>query len=76
MYPSYLAAGSVVSEKKTFVVHLLTNSERSETERDAMIERVWSTPNLPFRVRSTLSAATLYFLIPLILAVVSAILGR
>jgi len=75
LYPSAAASASIVREKKTFVSHLLS-SRRPSTARDAVIDRVWSAPNLPFRVRSTLSAGTLYLLIPLVLAVVSSRLGK
>jgi hypothetical protein len=41
-----------------------------------MIDKVWATPNLPFRLRSTFTAATVYLLIPLLLAVVPGLLGK
>jgi hypothetical protein len=60
-------------EKDKFVGKMLKRVEDSP-ERDALIERIWSLPNLTFRLRNTITAATLYFLIPLALLLVSAIL--
>ncbi len=75
IYPSQVALTGAVSEKIHFVAHI-TGSRRARSEREAVIERVWSTPNLPFRFRSTLTAATIYFLVPVLLALVSSLLGR
>jgi hypothetical protein len=75
IYPSEIALSGAVEEKKLFVEHVV-GSRRPRAERDAMIDKVWSTPNLPFKIRSTLTAGTLYLVIPLILALVSSLLGR
>jgi hypothetical protein len=75
IYPSAVALTGVISEKTSFVAHLQKDSQITPQDRTAMIDKVWSTPNLPFKVRSTLTAATVYLLIPLLLALVSSLLG-
>ena len=74
IYPSIIASAGAVMEKKSYVAHVVA-SRRPKAERDTMIDKVWSTPNLPFHLRSTLTAGTLYLLIPLLLALVSTLLG-
>lgn len=75
IYPSVLASAGSVQEKKKYVA-FVARSRRSKADRDAMIDKVWATPNLPFHLRSTFTAATLYLLIPLLLAVVPALLHK
>jgi hypothetical protein len=73
LFPTSVGYTSVRREKDKFVGKMLKRVEDSP-ERDALIERIWSLPNLTFRLRNTITAATLYFLIPLALLLVSAIL--
>ena len=75
VYPSVLALRGAVREKVIFVEHTIM-SRRPRAERDAAIANVWDAPNLPFRIRSTLTASTIYLLCPLILALVSSLLTR
>jgi len=75
IYPSVIASSGAVIEKKQYVAHV-AQSSRPGADRDAVIDKVWATPNLPFHLRSSLSAATLYLLIPLLLALVSGLLGK
>jgi hypothetical protein len=75
IYPSVIASSGAVIEKKQYVAYV-ARSSRPRADRDAVIEKVWATPNLPFHLRSSFSAATLYLLIPLLLAVVSGLLGK
>jgi hypothetical protein len=75
IYPSQIALDGALKEKMSFVEHV-TQSRRSRAERDAVIDKVWSTPSLPFKIRSTMTAGMLYLVIPLILALVSSLLGR
>jgi len=75
IYPSVLASSGAVIEKTRYVAHV-AQSDLSQADRDAAIDKVWTSPNLPFHLRSSLTAATLYLLIPLVLAVVSGLLGK
>jgi hypothetical protein len=75
IYPSVIASSGAVIEKKQYVAYV-ARSSRPQADRDAVIEKVWATPNLPFHLRSSFTAATLYVLIPLLLAVVSRLLGK
>ena len=75
IYPSVIASSGAVIEKKQYVASV-ARSSRPRADRDAVIEKVWTTPNLPFHLRSSFTAATLYLLIPLLLAVVSRLLGK
>jgi hypothetical protein len=75
VYPSAVALTGVISEKKRFVAYL-QHAQFTPQERTTMIDKIWSLPNLPFKGRSTLTAATVYLLIPLILALVSSLLGK
>jgi hypothetical protein len=74
VYPSIIASTGAVMEKKSYVAHVVA-SRRPKAVRDTMIDKVWSTPNLPFHLRSTLTAGTVYLLIPLVLALVSTLVG-
>lgn len=75
IYPSILAQAGAIQEKALYVKSLI-GSNRPRAERDAAIDAVWTRPNLPFHIRSTLTAVTIYFLIPLVLALVSSLLPR
>jgi len=75
IYPSVIASSGAVIEKKQYVAQVVRSS-RPRADRDSVIEKVWTTPNLPFHLRSSFTAATLYVLIPLLLAVVSGLLGK
>jgi hypothetical protein len=74
IYPSIIASTGAVMEKKSYVAYVVA-SRHPKAERDTMVDKVWATPNLPFHLRSTLTAGTLYLLIPLLLALVSTLLG-
>ncbi|MCA1604015.1 MAG: hypothetical protein LC775_00680, partial [Acidobacteria bacterium] len=74
-YPTWLAANGSLLEKKSYIKHLSERADLSDKELDELVDRVWTTPHLPFRLRGTLSAVTLYLLIPILLAVVSALLN-
>jgi len=75
IYPSSIAYNSAVREKARFVEHIRT-SDLSWMDKEGTTEKIWTRPDLPFRTRSTLSALTLYLLVPLVLAVVSSLLSR
>lgn len=75
LYPSMLAQGGSIIEKKLYVDHLI-GSNRPRAEREGAIDAVWTRPNLPFHIRSTLTAATIYLFIPLGLALVSSLVPR
>jgi len=75
IYPSVLALRGSVREKMLFVKRVIA-SNRPRAEQNSTIENVWATPNLPFHIRSTLTAGTIYLLAPLLLALVSSLLTR
>jgi hypothetical protein len=75
IYPSMLAQGGAMQEKKLYANYLM-NSNRPRAEREAAIDAIWARPNLPFHIRSTLTALTIYLLIPIVLALVSSLLPR
>lgn len=75
IYPSILALRGAVREKTMFVEQVIA-SRTPRAVRDTTVANVWTTPNLPFHIRSTLTAGTIYLLIPLLLALVSALLTR
>lgn len=72
LYPTSVAVGGSLLEKRMYVQHLSSTAPTSELDR--LVERTWNVPHLPFRVRGTLGVVTLYLLIPIILALVSALL--
>jgi hypothetical protein len=74
IYPSRIAYRSAIQTKAAYVRHLHGDTTLSAAKKEAAIEKVWSSPTLPFRTRSTLTAVTVYFLVPLLLAVISAFL--
>lgn len=74
LYPTSVAIGGTLLEKRTYVTRLSDLSSLTNKERDELVDKVWMVPHLPFRLRSTLSVVTLYLLIPIALAIVSAIL--
>jgi hypothetical protein len=76
IYPSLVAHNSALAAKVTFVDRIYQDTSLTQAEKGEKIEKVWSTPALPFRTRSTLTAVTIYFLVPLILALVSAALKK
>lgn len=75
IYPSLLAMRGTIREKELYVLHIM-QSRLARADRTTAIDNVWSSPSLPFHIRSTLTAATIYLLIPLLLALVSSLLTR
>ena len=71
VYPTTLVNSGVLLEKQRYIDHIVENSDLSGVALSETVERVWKVPTLPFRVRGTLSAVTLYLLIPTALAIVS-----
>lgn len=74
LYPTVKAVGGSIVEKKAFVAHIQSQPGLTAEQKKAEIDRVWTVPHLPFRLRSTLSVLTVYLLLPVILALVSTIL--
>jgi hypothetical protein len=70
--PSALAHRSVLAAKTVYINELVVDARLGGEQKYELADRVWQIPNLPFRARSTLTAATVYFLVPLCLAFVSA----
>jgi hypothetical protein len=77
LYPTTVAVSGAITEKRMYVEALLASamSPPAGTSVEAAVGKVWDTTNLPFRLRGTLSVVTLYLLIPVILAIISAVLN-
>jgi hypothetical protein len=75
LYPSSIAFHATVEEKVRFIDRLMA-LDLPDAEKERQIERIWTVPNLPFRTRSSLTALSVYLLVPLFLAIVSANLAR
>ena len=72
LYPSSIAVSGNIQGKRYFVAHLVDSADRGSDELHTKIERAWSIPILPFRIRSTVTAVILYLLFPALLLLVSA----
>jgi hypothetical protein len=72
--PSWVAMSSAVQEKERYIRYL-NSIEMDRQERERVVDRIWSTPNLPFRLRNTLTAVALYVFTPIAVAIVSSLLG-
>lgn len=75
-HPSSLAYHSILDSKISYVKNIAACERLTEEEKEKYYTRIWEIPNLPFRTRSTLTAATIYFLLPLALAIVSSLITR
>lgn len=75
-HPSSLAYRSIIDSKISYVKYISTCDTLSSEEKEKYYTRIWEMPNLPFRTRSTLTAVTAYFLLPLLLAFVSSLITR
>jgi len=75
IYPSRVGYAAAYQEKICFVKYVLSGDGAPTAEDAALIERVWDTRTLPFRIGSGLTAMTIYLLFPLLLAGVSRLLG-
>jgi hypothetical protein len=74
LYPSWIMLNSIVREKERYIGHL-KSTQMKPRELERVVNRIWSTPNLPFRLRNTLTAIALYVLTPVVVAIVSSLLG-
>jgi hypothetical protein len=75
IYPSVIAHANSI-RIKSLHARWLSDQRLSVTQKQAQIASVWSAPSLPFRTRSSLTAAGIYVVAPLLLAVVSALIGK
>lgn len=75
IYPSAVGYAEAYSEKILFIEDLLKGHQEPTADEAARIARVWDTQTLPFRPGSALTALTIYLLFPLLLAIVSKLLG-
>jgi hypothetical protein len=73
LYPSSVAMRAAIEAKKTFVAQFADKQSLDAAEQE-LVQRTWSLPNLPFNLRSAFSAATLYVLVPIVLALVSGLI--
>lgn len=74
LYPTVKAVGGSIVEKNAYVAYIQSQPGLTAEQKSTEVERVWSVPHLPFRLRSTLSVLTVYLLLPIVLALVSTIL--
>jgi hypothetical protein len=75
IYPSVVGHSGAYGEKKQYAQHVIAGAQEL-TEAGPALSEIWDRPTLPFRPRSALTAVTVYLLFPLVLAVVSSLLGR
>lgn len=75
-HPSSLAYRSIVDSKSSYVKDVAACDKLTGEEKEKYYTRIWEMPNLPFRTRSAFTAVTAYFLLPLLLAVVSSFITR
>lgn len=75
LYPSSIAYKSAVVAKRSFAEQIAAG-DKTHDEKEALITKLWESPILPFRLRSTLTAVSIYLLAPLALVVVSSILKK
>ena len=73
-YPSWIAMRSAIQEKERYVRYL-HSIEKDPQELERVVDRIWNIPNLPFRLRNTLSAVALYVLMPVTVGILSSFLG-
>jgi hypothetical protein len=74
LYPTVKAAGGTIVEKNAYVAHIQSLPGLTTDQKMTEVERIWAVPHLPFRLRSTLSALTVYLLLPVLLGLVSTII--
>jgi hypothetical protein len=77
IYPSRIAYRGALEARRARARELARSAASSVEERQEQsnaISQLWAGPVLPFRTRSSLTAVTLYFLFPLLLAIVSALI--
>jgi hypothetical protein len=75
LYPTFVAR-SFSTRVKTWAAKVIErDSSLAILDRDKLAERIWAVPTLPFRARRLFGFVTLYLLIPIALAVVSAALS-
>jgi hypothetical protein len=76
IYPTRVGYQGAYREKTYFVSYVLVGTQRPSAAKMAQVEAIWARPLLPFRVMSTLTTVTISLLFPLLLAVVSRLLGH
>jgi hypothetical protein len=76
IYPSVIAQRTAVAAKTEYAKRVYRLRGESRLSRQAQIDQVWSTPSFPFRTRSSLTALTIYLVLPMILAIVSSVLTK
>lgn len=74
--PSLLAYRSVLYSKVSYVKRISASECLTSEEKQKYYDRIWNNPNLPFRTQSAVTAVTVYFLLPLALAVTSSLISR
>jgi hypothetical protein len=75
-HPSLLAYRSVQDSKVRYLKEIAACDRLKPEEKEKYYNRIWANSNLPFRTRSTITAVTVYVLLPLMLAFVSSLITR
>src|SRR6266852_3596016 len=75
-HPSLLAYRSVQDSKVRYLKEIAACDKLKPEEKEKYYGRIWTNSNLPFRTRSTVTAVTVYVLLPLMLAFVSSLITR
>jgi hypothetical protein len=75
LYPASEAYQHIFPEKEKSA-RKLSESGLPAAERRELIEKLWESPVLPFRTRSTLTTISVYLLAPLLVALVSVLFNR
>jgi hypothetical protein len=75
VYPSAIGYRFALKIKQEYV-EALYESARPHAERDAEIEKIWSSPVLPVATRKAMTGITLYLLVPALLSLVPGLYTR
>lgn len=73
VYPTMTTLRGVALERRMYVQHLRT---KRNGDKEKAIEAVWKRPMLPFRLRASVSAALVYFLLPTAVVILGSRLGK
>jgi len=66
----------VQDSKVRYLKEIAACDKLKPEEKEKYYGRIWTNSNLPFRTRSTVTAVTVYVLLPLMLAFVSSLITR
>lgn len=73
VFPTLATLRAVVAERKAYVAHLWEGSGQAVSRE---IDEIWQRPMLPFRLRESFAAVSVYFLMPTAAAILGSHFGR